>query len=219
LTTSSAIDQARGLVPESWIRLACDGGADALQTLWAPALASVPVFVKRLVRGFQAAVICEGASGLVLAYHLVEPELGSGIATDRFFLGSPPVTEARIAAFESEVGTIPPSLRALWLVHGFVGDGLLVASLDERLESLSGRPTIMGVKRAIDDPADEYECLAVADVEARMSYCFTRRPGTREWIDRVVEARATEPMISPPVDVSLDWMLAGWPHLNWSDVY
>ena len=102
-----------------------------------------------------------------MIYHIKGwEETAIGQYEDGFMIAGIPTPTDKISTFEETWGEIPPALRSLWEVHGFVvlKNEDVLASLNDAHEKLCSHPFLLGTRTRLDNPPEKYECLTIANV-------------------------------------------------------
>ena len=217
--TAQQLEQKPAGVPSHWLQILDVSPSEAIFKLWDSASENLPRFVDYLKQSTQSLTVGEGSINSVLIYHIKDWEETEEIGQyeDGFMLAGLPTPAERIHTFEKTYGEIPPALKSLWQVHGFVllKSGAVLASINDADEKFCGSPVLLGQRSHPDNPEEKYECLAIADVWKELPVCLTRRLGMAKWEDFLVLADKRGDEVFPTVRTKIDDLLTDWTFSEW----
>lgn len=176
-------------LPSTWLDLLVAPCADTMRALWAPAREHLPHFINYLAHSIEGAAVVEAYGKVCMLLAL--PDWGEENMERQpgFCWMGMPTHQNRIESFVSKVGPIPPSLRSLWSVVGFINTKhpSIVCSLDPADHRLAEEPEVFPLSFHSSSTERPLECLKIASVNGQMVTCMTRPSGQAHWDDMLVE--------------------------------
>jgi hypothetical protein len=206
-------------IPQSWVDIVANPCAETIKKNWTEAADSLPRFVDYLTHSILEARVADSQLGYLLVYFLKDwRELGIEEYSDGFMMSGLPTAADDIAQFETEVGTLPISLRSLWLTHGFIQrhDGTFTTSLQVQQQKLVHAPKMYPARRDSWQKGRVLDCLAIADVMGEIVPSLSRKVGIESWDDYLVDVMRWSDSMRENLHVHLDNFLADWTLSEWN---
>ncbi len=211
-------------VPQPWIDLLELPNQDSIKNIWNYAIKSLPKFISYLSWAILDARIAESNAGFLLVYKLKDwNEEINHYGDNKIFyedsniIAGYPVTESLIAQYESDIGVLPPALRDLWSIHGFIElrDQNLIFSIDSLQQKLSGSPILFTSLK--DDYRDGQlsDCLGIAEVNGETIASISRQTGSTIWNDHIVNVDRKTKTTYDTSNARLDDMLSNYLFNEW----
>jgi hypothetical protein len=224
LDAQQAYEEVGGQIPQVWLDLVKCPNANTIQNLWVKTENSLPRFTDYLSWAILDARIAESEAGYLLVYKLKDWEEIIGLYDSEevayengFMMAGMPIKPSVLADFELEIGSMPDSLRDLWLTHGFVQLRYynFLVSLNPKQQKLALSPTLFSSRRDSWQKDRVLDCLGIADLTGGSVPSLTRQPGTQAWLDYIVSVDRFGETMSESSQVHLDDMLSDWLLRRW----
>ncbi|MEH2215333.1 hypothetical protein [Nostoc sp.] len=205
-------------IPQCWIDLIANPCAVTIQKVWAKTADSLPRFIDYLTNSILEARVAESEIGYLLVYFLKDwREVDINEYENGFMMTGLPTPEEDITKFEAQIGTLPASMRTLWLTHGFVQrrDSTFIVSLQPQQQKLVHAPKFYPARRDRWQEGRVLECLGIADVVGEIVPSFSRQVGTSSWDDYIVDVMRWEETMAESLRIHIDDFLADWTFSEW----
>lgn len=205
-------------IPQSWVELIVNPCAVTIKKVWANTADSLPRFIDYLTHSILEARVAESKMGYLLVYFLKDwQEVDINVYEDGFMMAGQPTPEGDITKFEAQMGTLPASMRTLWLTHGFVQrrDGTFIVSLEPQQQKLAHAPKLYLARQDRWQEGRVLDCLAIADVVGEIVPSLSRQLGTFLWDDYIVDVMRWDDSMAESLRTHIDDFLADWTFSEW----